>query len=146
MADNSKAPQKAEVIELASQIFTQASAMFGGRATRQNAIQSIRAAEEFMQAKSEYESGVLAKPSDAWGGDCFAPKMPKTHPLNLISSERNSESKGANKELVNRISKWLASNPNEDQAYKDEMWEWTRDETKTARRLFPAYADAGIFK
>lgn len=149
MADNNNSKvsnANRDVLELAQEIFTQSSAMFGGRATRQNAVQAIRAAEEFMTAKAEYESGQLAKPSDIWGGDCCAPNMPKMHPLNLVSAERNIASKGANRELVNRIAKWLASNPNEDQAYEDETWKWTRDETKTARKLFTAYADPGIFK
>lgn len=148
MADNkpATASPKEAVKDLARSVYVQTVSLLGGRGSRQFAIQAFKAAEEFLQVQASFESGELVTKTEAiWGGDCWAPKLPNTHPLNLVSSEQNEASKGRNKERVNRISKWLVENPDPTKAYEETDWSWSVDTTRVARQLFPAYADAGIF-
>ena len=147
MADNKPvATSKDAVKELARSIYVQTVSLLGGRGSRQFAIGSFKAAEEFLQVQASFESGELVTKVEAqWGGDCFAPKLPSTHPLNLVSSQQNEESQGRNRQRVNRIAKWMVENPDPDKAYEETDWAWSVDTTRVARQLFPAYADPGVF-
>jgi hypothetical protein len=143
MAEKTNAPN--ETRSFAKDIYSQMVAMSGGIANRQMAIRAFRAAEEFALVESGIANGELeVNPKADWGADCEAPNMPDMHPVNLLSSTRNAAKKGANRELVNRIHKWLLTHPDPDAAYKDESghWGWSKDETKTARKLFPDFADS----
>ena len=146
MANDKNALDPVDVKELARAVYIESVSLIGGRGSKQLAIASFKAANEFLEVQKSFEAGTLITKTEAvWGGDCFAPKLPSTHPLNLISADRNEESKGRNKERVNRISKWLVENPDPNLAYQEADWAWTPDTTRVARQLFPAYADAGTF-
>ena len=147
MADNKPAATSKEAVkELARHVYIQSVSLLGGRGSRQFAVQSFKAAEEFLAVQASFDSGELVtKPEVHWGGDCFAPRLPNTHPLNLVSSEQNESSKGRNRERVNRIAKWMVENPDPSVPYAESDWSWSVDTTRVARQLFPAYADAGIF-
>lgn len=135
-----------QVKSLAKSIFIETSALIGGRGTSQIAIQAFKAAKEYLEVEKMFDSGELdAEVVKQWGADCFAPKLPPTHPLNLVSAELNKASNDRNKERVNRISKWLVNNPDPDAAYKEADWEWSKDTTRVARQILPKFADAGIF-
>jgi len=146
MADE-KPNHKQRVCDLAREFFANYTASIGAKSSEQIGIQAFKNAELFIAIEAKYLTGTLeVVTKEQWGSDCTAPKLDPLHPINLISTEWNEKKKGANRELVNRISKVLVSNPEPDYAYADEAgMRWSPDTTRVARTLFREYADKGIF-
>lgn len=109
-------------------------------------IDSYRKAETFISVREKIRNGTmqLEKPDAGLLADCCAPNQPPNFPLNLISQQHGDLVQ------VNRIAKWLSSNPPTDD--EPELvarfnrafpgYAWPGPEINRARVVFPAFANA----
>ena len=135
MADK---PANADQVQsVALELFKSRSMLVAQRGTEMVAARCFSDAAAFLEVAAKFRSGeIVATASDPWGAEAFAPKLPKNHPINLVSREWGDRSR------VNRLAKMLEANKaNLDYELQDGDLSWSRATTNTARNLFPAYAD-----
>lgn len=127
--------------EIFKEVVAKSPASRGGE---QQALAAYKKAEAFMAVRERVRSGDT-KPAKVDGpvlADCFAPKLKKTHPHNLVSQ------KYGNLEKVNRIAQYLDKNPTPENEPDELIARFNREFTdlgwdlpaiNTARAIFPAY-------
>jgi len=130
-------PQSLPPVEgVALELFKARSLLSSIRAAEQIAVRCFQDAAIFVACVKKFRTGELsAAPESVWGADCIAAKLPKYHPINMVSSEWGDRAR------VNRIAQWLEKHPSDDVPYQEGDLSWSVAETRTARALFPAYAD-----
>ncbi len=145
MAGEKIAPN-VELDTMAFEIFSKrVAASPAKRGGEREAMDAYRCAEAFLAARDKVRSGELReKPVDLLA-DCHAPNLKRTHPHNLVSKAQG------NLERVNRIRKWLDSNPTPadepdqllarlNREFPDLGWDLPT--VNVARAIFPQYAKA----
>lgn len=130
MANNDKPQTDNKLQALAFELFTQRSAMLGGRSAEPVASQCFRDAESFLKVAERVEKSGLASIADSSPLDpAFAANLKKTHPINLMSREWGNLAK------VREALKFLDENPSLE-SYEE--LSWGKPEVNAARALFPA--------
>ena len=137
MADTKSPANTDQIQAVALELFKSRSAMVAQRGTEMVAARCFADAAAFVEVAAKYRSGeIVPQPQEAWGADAFAPRLPKNHPINLVSREWGDKSR------VNRLAKLLEANAaNLDYELQDGDLSWSRATTNTARNLLPVYAD-----
>lgn len=136
MADQKTAPSPEQVQNVALELFKSRTGVFRQFSPEAVAIQAFNDASVFLEVAAKIRSGEMdMKPVEVWGADAFAPKLPRNHPLNMVSREWGDRSR------VNRIAAALEKNTHPEYAYSEGDLSWDASTTNRARDLFPTFAD-----
>ena len=146
------AETETELDRIALSIFSATvSGMPASRTGEMFAIRAYQHAESFLAVQKRVKSGGLKTKSEAQSAlaNCFAPNLPETHPLNLVSQ------KFGDLATIKKIHAWLEAHPVPEKepaqfvrefkkAFPNLQWEGpTLGETlanfNVAREVFPAY-------
>lgn len=135
-----------ELDQLAFEIFTQMVAKSSiNRGGEQQARAAYVKAEAFLAVRDRVRAGDMkaVKPEGPVMADCFAPNLKRSHPFNLVSQKMGDLNK------VNRIAKWLDSNPTPESDPEELVTRinrefpdlsWDQPTINTARVILPEYA------
>ncbi len=132
MADDQK-KDTGNIERIALQLFAERSARTLGRGVEQVARQAFKDAEAFVAVAAAYRAGELVAVKDEnILADVYAPKLKRTHPINLVSREWGDLNR------VKKIAQELQANPTLE-TY--EPMDWDKPTTALARDILPQYAN-----